>query len=205
MGQKGAETRDRLMDATQELIEAGGYSGAGLNQVVAASGAPRGSLYFHFPHGKDQLVGESLQRAGREISEAVEGLADSSPSAAEFVEAVLQHLGDRLEESGWRKGCPVATVALEMAATSDPLQEICSEVYTRWEATLAARLGSRADADDLSVTILALIEGALLLARSHRSREPLTCVTRQITALLAETARRTGGPSFETKICRSIY
>ncbi|MEV3927737.1 TetR/AcrR family transcriptional regulator [Actinomadura coerulea] len=184
MGQKGAETRDRLMNATQELLEAGGYAGAGLNQVVAASGAPRGSLYFHFPHGKDQLVGESLRRAGWAISEAVEGLADSSPSAAEFVEAVLRHLGDQLEESGWRKGCPVATVALEMAATSDPLQKICSEVYTRWEAALRAGLGSRADAGDLAVTILALIEGALLLARAHRSRDPLTCVARQITALL---------------------
>ena len=184
MGQKGAETRDRLMDATQELIEAGGYSGAGLNQVIAASGAPRGSLYFHFPDGKDQLVGESLRRAGRAVNDAMEGLADSNSSAAEFVEAVLRHLGDRLEASGWRSGCPVATVALEVAATSDPLQKICSEVYTQWEAALRARLDGRADADDLSVTILALIEGALLLARAHRSSEPLTRVARQIAALL---------------------
>ncbi|MFC6543875.1 TetR/AcrR family transcriptional regulator [Nonomuraea salmonea] len=49
MGRKGAETRGRLLDTTQELIEAGGYFGAGLNQVIAASGMPRGSLYFHFP------------------------------------------------------------------------------------------------------------------------------------------------------------
>ncbi|MFI0420674.1 TetR/AcrR family transcriptional regulator [Spongiactinospora sp. 9N601] len=184
MGQKGAETRDRLMDAAQELIEAGGYSGAGLNQVIAVSGAPRGSLYFHFPGGKDQLVGESMRRAGRTIGDAMEGLAGSSASAAEFVEAMLWHLGDRLEASGWRKGCPVATVALEMAAASDPLQKVCSEVYTQWEAALRARLDGHADADDLSVTILALIEGALLLARAHRSRQPLTRVARQITALL---------------------
>lgn len=193
MGQKGARTRDRLMDATQELIEAGGYSGAGLNQVVAASGAPRGSLYFHFPEGKDQLVGESVRRAGQAIGDALEELAgspssassSSSSSAAEFVEAVLRYLGDRLEESGWRKGCPVATVALEMAATNDPLRKVCSEVYSGWESALRARLDGHADADDLSVTILALIEGALLLARTHRSREPLTRVARQITILLS--------------------
>ncbi|WP_405148853.1 TetR/AcrR family transcriptional regulator [Sphaerisporangium sp. NBC_01403] len=184
MGQKGAETRDRLLDATQELVETGGYFGAGLNQVIAVSGAPRGSLYFHFPGGKDQLVGESVRRAGRAIGDALEGLADSSPSVAEFVEGVLRHLGDRLEGSGWRKGCPVATVALEMAATSDPLQEACSEVYTSWERALRARLDGHPDADDLSVTILALVEGALLLARAHRSREPLSRVARQITALL---------------------
>lgn len=169
------ETRVRLLKATQELIEAGGYANAGLNQVVAASDAPRGSLYFHFPEGKDQLIGEAIRRAGEEIGSAFEGLA---------VEEVLRHLGDRLEESGWRKGCPVSTVALEMAAANDPLQQACSEVYTSWTALLRARLEGRQDADDLAVTILALIEGALLLARAHRSRDPLDRVTRQVAALL---------------------
>lgn len=184
MGQKGAETRERLLDATQQLVEAGGYSGAGLNQVIAVSGAPRGSLYFHFPGGKDQLVGEAVRRAGGAIGSALEGLAEDSSSPAEFVEGVLRHLGDRLRESGWRKGCPVATVALETAATSDPLHQVCSEVYTSWEAALRARLAGRPDADDLAVTILALVEGALLLARTHRSREPLDRVARRIGALL---------------------
>ncbi|MFF3842583.1 TetR/AcrR family transcriptional regulator [Streptomyces sp. NPDC001930] len=174
-----------MLDATQELVEAGGYHGAGLNQVIAASGAPRGSLYFHFPGGKDQLVGESVRRAGRTIGDALEDLADSSVSVAEFADAVLRHLGDRLEESGWRKGCPVATVALETAATNDPLQEVCSEVYTSWEEALRVRLVGRPDADDLAVVILALVEGALLLARTHRSKEPLERVARQIGVLLS--------------------
>ncbi|MGW5682088.1 TetR/AcrR family transcriptional regulator [Nonomuraea sp. NPDC003754] len=184
MGQKGAETRARLLDATQELIESGGYFGAGLNQVIAASGAPRGSLYFHFPGGKDQLVGESVRRAGGEIGQAMDDLAATAASAEEFVAVVLEWLGDRLEESGWRRGCPVATVALEMAATSDPLQEVCSEVYAGWESALRGMLAGRPDAGDLAVTVLALIEGALLLARAHRSREPLRSVGRRIATLL---------------------
>lgn len=184
MGQKGAETRDRLLDATQELVETAGYFGTGLNQVVAVSGAPRGSLYFHFPGGKDQLVGESVRRAGQAIGDALGAPDGTSPSPAEFVEGVLRHLGDRLVESGWRKGCPVATVALETAAANDPLQEVCSEVYASWEAALRTRLASRPDADDLAVTVLALVEGALLLARAHRSRDPLERVARQIHALL---------------------
>ncbi|MET7368804.1 TetR/AcrR family transcriptional regulator [Streptomyces sp. NPDC005566] len=185
MGQKGTETRDKLLTATQELIEAGGYYGAGLNQVIAASGAPRGSLYFHFPGGKDQLVAESVRRAGQSIGVALGEPADSGSSVAELVNGVLRHLGDRLEESGWRKGCPVATVALETAAVNDPLQEACSEVYTSWEAALRVQLTGRPDADDLAVTILALVEGALLLARAHRSREPLDRVARQVDVLMS--------------------
>lgn len=181
MGQKGTETRLRLLDATQELVESGGYFNAGLNQVIAASGAPRGSLYFHFPDGKDQLVGESIRRAGQAIGATFDDLGGSAP---EFAAGVLRLLGDRLEESGWRKGCPVATVALEMAAASDPLQAACSQVYTSWEDALRARLAGRPDADDLAVTVLALIEGALLLAKAHRSREPLDRVTGVLATLL---------------------
>ncbi|MFG2652595.1 TetR/AcrR family transcriptional regulator [Streptomyces sp. NPDC048436] len=184
MGLKGTETRNRLLDATQELVETEGYFGAGLNQVIARSGAPRGSLYFHFPGGKDQLVGESVRRAGQGIGNALQELADSSPSAAAFVDGALRYLGDRLEESGWRKGCPVATVALEMGAINDPLQEACSEVYTSWQAILRAQLEGRPDTDDLAATLLALAEGALLLAQAHRSREPLDRVARQVRTLL---------------------
>ncbi|GAA2859436.1 TetR/AcrR family transcriptional regulator [Streptosporangium fragile] len=186
MGQKGDETRGRLLDATQDLIEGGGYFGAGLNQVIAVSGAPRGSLYFHFPGGKDQLVGESVRRAGREVGRAVQDLAETAPGTASLVNGVLALLGDRLEASGWRKGCPVATVALEMAAVNDPLQQVCSEVYGSWENVLRERLAAdgHPDAADLAVTVLALIEGALLLARAHRSREPLDRVARRIATLL---------------------
>ncbi|MEV7010341.1 TetR/AcrR family transcriptional regulator [Streptosporangium sp. NPDC051022] len=186
MGRKGDETRSRLLDATQDLVESGGYFGAGLNQVVAASGAPRGSLYFHFPGGKEQLVGESVRRAGREIGRTVRDLAEAVPDTASLVTGVLALLGDRLEASGWRKGCPVATVVLEMAAVSDPLQEVCAEVYGSWEGELRDRLAAdgHPEPDDTATVLLALVEGALLLARARRSREPLDRAARRVAALL---------------------
>ncbi len=186
MGRKGDETRSRLLDATRELVESGGYFGAGLNQVIAASGAPRGSLYFHFPGGKDQLVGETVRRAGQEIGLAARDLAETAADTASLVAGMLTLLGDRLEASGWRRGCPVATVALETAATNDRLQEVCSEVYGSWEETLRDRLAAdgHPEPGDTAVTVLALIEGALLLARAHRCRDPIDRVARRVAALL---------------------
>jgi TetR/AcrR family transcriptional repressor of lmrAB and yxaGH operons len=184
MRQKGLETRARLLDATLDLVEEGGYFGAGLNQVIASSGAPRGSLYFHFPGGKDQLVRESLARAGDGIAAVLAGL--EAQDATELAVRALGLLGDRLEASGWAKGCPVATVALEMAASSDAIQQVCSATYLSWERLLRDRLAAdgHPDADGLATTLLAMIEGALLLARTHRSREPLDRVARAIKALL---------------------
>ncbi len=175
-----------MLDAAQDLIESGGYYGAGLNQVLAVSGAPKGSLYFHFPGGKDQLVAESLRRAGQEISVEVRNLASSAPDTATVVAGLLGLLGDRLEASDWRKGCPVATVALDISAVNEMLRQVCSEVYQSWENALRNRLiaDGHPVPDDTATAILAAIEGALLLARVHRSREPLKRVSRAVSVLL---------------------
>ncbi|MEU8139870.1 TetR/AcrR family transcriptional regulator [Streptodolium elevatio] len=186
MGQKGLQTRGRLLDAAQELIETGGYFGAGLNQVVAEAGAPKGSLYFHFPGGKDQLIAESLRRGGQEISAVARELADAGPDTTTTVTAFLDALGDRLEGSDWRKGCPVATVALDVSSANEALREVCAEVYLAWEQPLRDRLAAdgHPTPGETATVILALIEGALLLARVHRSREPLERVARAVPALL---------------------
>ncbi|WP_028933117.1 TetR/AcrR family transcriptional regulator [Pseudonocardia spinosispora] len=184
MGVKGQETRDRFIDNAIELVEAGGYFGTGLNQVIAASGVPRGSLYFHFPGGKDQLISEAVTRAGQDVALLINEVEGAN--TAELVVGLLQALGARLEDSRWRKGCPVATVALETSASNDELQRACSSVYAAWEAGLVARLEAEGhpDAAGAATTTLALIEGALLLARTNRSQEPLHRVARSITALL---------------------
>ncbi len=185
MGQKGDETKTRLVDAARDLVESGGYFSAGLNQVIAASGAPRGSLYFHFPGGKDELVGEAVTRSGRDVA----ALMASTPAAdtRQLVNRLLTMLGDRLVESDWQKGCPVATVALDVASTNDAIQQLCSAAYKSWEQVLRDRLAADGYAQpaELATTLLALIEGALLLARTHRSRQPLTRVKRSLALLLA--------------------
>lgn len=188
MRAKGDETRMRLIEATRDLIEAKGYHGTGLNEVLAVSEAPRGSLYHHFPGGKDQLVGEALTSAGKQIEDLVRELGTSSAGAAELVRTLLDAFADRMEASGYAKGCPVATVALEVAAEHEPLQRICADVYDAWERALADLL--RADghpaeeAADLAATTLTLIEGALVLARARRSRTPVEQAWRRLRPLL---------------------
>jgi TetR/AcrR family transcriptional repressor of lmrAB and yxaGH operons len=189
MASKGDETRMRLIEATRDLIEAKGYHGTGLNEVLAVSGAPRGSLYHHFPGGKDQLVGEALAGAGKEIDALVRQLGSGAADTVELVLTLLDALADRMEAAGYAKGCPVATVALEVAASHEGLQRICADAYGAWERTLTDRL--RADgrapeeAGELAGTALALIEGSLVLARARRSRTPVEQARRRVRTLLA--------------------
>jgi AcrR family transcriptional regulator len=184
MSLKGDETKARLLDAARDLAEAGGYFHTGLNHIIAESGAPRGSVYFHFPGGKDQIVSEAVTRSAEEIARLIATVP--AITAARLVTTLIDMLADRLEDSGWRNGCPVATIALDVASLNDAIQEVCSAAYASWERALRDRLLGYGcgNASEAATTVLALIEGALLLARTHRSREPLTRAKHAVERLL---------------------
>jgi TetR/AcrR family transcriptional regulator, lmrAB and yxaGH operons repressor len=184
MARKGAETRSKLIETTQTLVESRGYFGTGLNQVLADSGSPRGSLYFHFPGGKDELVGAAIRQASEDIDVIIANV--EAADTKELIMVLLSALGQRLEASDWNQGCPVATVALETSASNDTMQQVCSAAYANWHNTLRDRLEAdgRSEAADLATFLLALLEGAMLLARAHRSLEPLNAVTRIVGDLL---------------------
>ncbi|WP_316527740.1 TetR/AcrR family transcriptional regulator [Kitasatospora brasiliensis] len=115
MGVKGEATRARLITGTLELVEAQGYFGTGLNRILAATGAPRGSLHSHFPGGKDQLVAAALTQAGQEVEALLTGLAAEGADAATLAERPIGVFAERLEASRYISGCPIAIAALEAA------------------------------------------------------------------------------------------
>jgi TetR/AcrR family transcriptional repressor of lmrAB and yxaGH operons len=195
MGAKGEETRARLIAGTRELIEEQGYFGTGLNQVLAATGAPRGSLYFHFPGGKDQLVAAALVQSGQEVADLLTTLAAEGADAAALTERLTEVFAERLARSDYTKGCPIATVALEVAGTNEPLRAVCAEVYESWQHILAEQLAAGGfrptEASTAAGQALALMEGAALLASVRRSREPLDDARHAVLHLIgAEKSRR---------------
>lgn len=166
-----------MIETAATLLHRQGYASTGLNQILEESKAPKGSLYFHFPNGKEELVTEALTLSAGSLTELLDRVLEMAPSAAVALDQIVAYFAGQLESSHYTKGCPIATVALEQAATSDPLHRTCSAAYTRWQALIAKRLerdGVAAErADALANFFLATIEGALLLCRAHRSTEPL--------------------------------
>jgi TetR/AcrR family transcriptional regulator, lmrAB and yxaGH operons repressor len=180
------DTRERVLRTAATLFRTQGYHATGLNQVIAEGRTPKGSLYFHFPGGKEQLAVESLALSGNELCAALEATLASSPEPVAALGRVVALLGAVLEESDFRDGCPVATVALDAAAQSEPIREACVGVYASWESLIAEHLRAAgiADADGLAVVVLATIEGALLLARTRRDLAPLHAVEAHLRHLL---------------------
>jgi TetR/AcrR family transcriptional repressor of lmrAB and yxaGH operons len=199
---KGERTRKKLVDAAGALLRRRGYHATGLSDIVAESGAPRGSLYFYFPGGKDELACEALEASTAEWRARVDAATRDAPDLGTAIEATAQLLADELESSGWDNGCPVAAVALE--STSEPVRATVEAHFASWLDAVAARLVdfgiAPAAARQLAIVALSAFEGALLLARVTRSRAPLVAVGQAMKGMIAmaapsqtaSTATRTG-------------
>jgi TetR/AcrR family transcriptional repressor of lmrAB and yxaGH operons len=175
------------------LFQTQGYHATGLNQVLAEGGAPKGSLYFHFPGGKEQLASEALTLAGGEMCQLIKETLHAAEEPEAAVETVLEYLADALVSSDFTAGCPVATVALDAAGGSDTIRSACDHVYQSWTDVIADFLaGHGVDADRssaLAVVLVASIEGALLLARTQRDVAPLRAVGAHLRLTIAEAMR----------------
>ena len=177
---KGERTRQKLVDTTAELLQRQGYHATGLAQIVAESGAPRGSLYFHFPGGKDELAVSALDASSRVWRARIDEVVAAAADLGQAVEAVCKLLADDLAASRYQRGCPVAAVALEAAATTGPVRAAVESHYAEWAAAIVERVTAagmpRDAAKQLATFVLASIEGALLLAKVQRSKQPLLTV-----------------------------
>jgi TetR/AcrR family transcriptional regulator, lmrAB and yxaGH operons repressor len=127
---RGAGARRAFVEATAELLRRQGYAASGVNEIVTRSGAPRGSLYFHFPGGKEELAVAAIEASGDQLARAIGAVLSSTDDLAAALGALVDALAAGLEASAYADGCPVATVALEAASTSEPIRAAADRAFT---------------------------------------------------------------------------
>lgn len=184
MGRR-TDTRERVLHTAIELFRSQGYHGTGLNQVLAEGGAPKGSLYFHFPGGKEQLAVEAVTVGGSKLCAMIAAMLAAAPDPVSGLDAMIDAIAADLAGSDFRRGCPVATVAQD-ASSSDPIRLACATAFASWRAAIEHFLlrHNVPNAADLATTLLAAIEGAQILARNQKDTAPLYAVARQLRGLL---------------------
>ena len=184
------DTRQRMVLATSKLLQRKGFHGTGLNQILTEAEAPKGSMYFHFPGGKDQLAAEAIRASGDDVDRALR--AHEAATALEALDAYLADVGEVLERSGFVEGCPIATAALEVAATTPEVGDACRAAFElligRVAGWIEADGADRTTAADQAMLVYSAIEGALVLAKAQRSVEPLRRLRAQLPLLLGRPA-----------------
>jgi TetR/AcrR family transcriptional repressor of lmrAB and yxaGH operons len=174
---KAADSKGKTLAAAAKLFRQQGYHGTALHDILSTAGSPRGSLYFHFPKGKEQIGEAALALSAEATRQGIARAAEASESAEIFLVRMVRAMASDLERSDYKEGCPIATTALETAAHSEVLGRATRNAFQKWELEIKRglfRFGMAAGDADLAATlVLSQLEGALLLARTYRSLEPL--------------------------------
>jgi len=186
---KGSDSKGKTLAAAAGLFRQQGYHGTALHDILAAGGSPRGSLYFHFPGGKEEIGETALTLAGEAVRQAIAKAAETSENAETFLVRIARGMASDLEKSGFKEGCPIATTALETSAQSEVLGAATRGAFQKWENEIKRGLGRFGmipeEAEWVATSVLSQLEGALLLARTYHSLEPMHRAERALKLLLA--------------------
>src|SRR5438094_5813415 len=174
---KPGSTKSRILDATAELFMRYGYTGTGLKQIVADANAPFGSLYNHFPGGKQELGVEVIHRSGAMYLELVTAVFDAAPDIVYGVRDCFDGAAEVLRATDYADACPIETVALEVASTNEPLRRATAGVFERWFGAATAYFADAGippdRARELAIEMLCAMEGAFVFCRAMRGTEAL--------------------------------
>jgi TetR/AcrR family transcriptional repressor of lmrAB and yxaGH operons len=184
-------TRDLIIQAACTLLEKQGYPATSLDEIVKESGAPKGSLYYYFPDGKEQIVSEAVLYAGKILIERMRGELARYDNPMQALYEYIMRLAGKVEEKHFTAGNPLTIVAVEAAGASERISQACREVYAQIEAVLQEKLLccglSDSEAAERARLTLASLEGGIILSRVHRTANPLRSVASYLNSSMQET------------------
>ncbi|MEP7022193.1 MAG: TetR/AcrR family transcriptional regulator [Pseudonocardiales bacterium] len=190
MAPRTTDTKQRMVDAAADLLSQQGTAGTTIDAVLARSGAPRGSVYHHFPGGRNQLVLDAVQMVGDRISRSIDAATGKEPREA--LDDFAAFWRRMLVRTDYRSGCPVVALAVGGAEQIPGADRLVAEVFATWQAKFTALLTRRGvtpkRARSLANLVLSATQGAVVLCRAERSTAPLDHVVAELSELLAAAA-----------------
>jgi TetR/AcrR family transcriptional repressor of lmrAB and yxaGH operons len=180
------DSRAAMVSSAAALIAAHGMNATSFSEVLADSGAPRGSIYHHFPDGKKELVTAAVHLTAESVLAYMRAHAADTPDGVlrTFV-GLWRHV---VNTSGGSAGCAVAGVAIDLDPTDVDLIEAVRSTFRSWTDLLAEQLDQvgipRRQAEPVALMALAAMEGALILCRAQGNAEPLDTIEEQLLRLL---------------------
>jgi AcrR family transcriptional regulator len=176
-----SQSRSSMVRSAASLIGSHGMNATSFSEVLADSGAPRGSIYHHFPRGKEELTEEAINWTTEQVLAHIASCPYESPSGV--LDWFLELWRNLARTSDGAVGCPVAGTAVDTAVDREILGCVRA-AFRSWGAALAGRLESAglapAQSRRVALTALAAMEGALILCRAEGSAEPLIDVAHQL-------------------------
>jgi len=185
MNHKNA-TRQNIIIAASRLFQMHGYHGTGLNDIVKESGAPKGSLYYHFPQGKEQIALEAIRQIDEKVQQEIQARLNEVDDPILAIQAFLKHLAKSFFEKD-ELIFSISVLALENSLMDNPLRKACTEAFTAWQNIFEKKLikggFDQKQARELSIIIHLMIEGANILSLINNDGSPFVMIAGKIPSL----------------------
>lgn len=187
-----SQTREKVIEAATLLLRQSGLSGAGINEIVHASGAPKGSIYYFFPGGKEQIVSAALELHAERVVAFMEQALSSRKAAPDKIKALFSAYAKRLEEGRYQVSCPSGAVCLDLDAETEALRECVESSFERYIEAIArhVEVGPPAERRAFAAFVLTAIQGAWIRGRASRSGKPFIEAGKWLAALAAQPRMR---------------
>jgi TetR/AcrR family transcriptional repressor of lmrAB and yxaGH operons len=183
-----------MIDGATELIRKNGYGATSFKDVWEHTGTPRGSVYFHFPAGKEELGLEVLTSAGTRLADLARDVGGRTRSPETFIRGMGKALADEVENSRYLDGSAIVAISVEASATSPPLRSASAAAFGVWATAITIELERKgvpaADAAALGGVVVSGLEGARVVAKAVQEGAPLMRMGEALAELPAAYARR---------------
>lgn len=191
---RSTDARAKALETAERLFRMQGYAATGLTQIIQESNSPKGSFYFHFPGGKDQLAREVIAGYGARGRTLIKTLATATDSdAVSFVIRLCDAFGVEMHQSDYRLGCLVQNIANEHTPVDTPLAEALSLALNSWieaaeEHFLKCGISTQ-ESRELARALISSLEGARTVAHIQRKIDVFDELARVICRAIKECHR----------------
>lgn len=182
-------TRKRLLDAAMHEILTHGFQAASIDRILKGAELTKGAFYHHFPNKLELGYALVSEKIGHYVDQRwIQPLSQSTDFVTDF-NAILERIGQEIDEDQICHGCPLNNLAQEMSAIDDTFRLRLAQLFERWRGAMrqaiersqsAGRLNRRYNADDLAFFILALLEGSVGVVKTTRQLSDLSAVGLQL-------------------------
>lgn len=185
---KGAKTREKVLKSAAQLFQQQGYAATSISQIISRSGQPKGSLYFHFSGGKQEIAAAAAVQSSALILALIKEVFATSETLHEAIQAIATAFSNQLQASDYRDGCPISPLATGSTGEVSVLQQSCANAFDEWLAAINAGLRAHGTASAecvaLASLILSSVEGAILLSQVRRNTDALDSLPTSLAPLL---------------------
>lgn len=183
------DSRERILIAAAELFQTKGFNATGLNEILKESGSPKGSLYYYFPKGKEELALEAIKLSTHNIKGNLKKDMLEYKNPIKAVQAVVNHIIEDLKRDGKPKDISLSLLSLETYSSSEVLKEACRTSFMELQQIYSNKLTQNGISEEvaafLSMTILTLLEGSITVSLTQKNQEALFNLNKQIDLLLS--------------------